>query len=121
MKEMAKSSEFLDVLRAPCGRSNSLLEEDLDRAVQQQTLTKITLAETDEGFYVVVRLKWAEDKDWYLCTRRDRTRPRLFKDLNRLNEHLKAAYPTQSIELLRNQEMPEAGQDKRISQLAKLE
>ncbi|QNP47830.1 hypothetical protein [Diaphorobacter aerolatus] len=82
-------------------------------------MTKITIAETSEGFYLIVRLKWADQKDWYLCTRRDRTQPRLFKDLNRLNEHLKEAYPTESLELLRNQGLPEPGSDKRISQLGK--
>lgn len=112
-------SEAAVGVRAPCSRANSLLEDDLDLAVQQQSLTRITVAETEEGFYLVVRLKWAAGKDWYLCTRRDRTQPRLFKDLNRLNEHLKEAYPTSGFELLRNQSMPEAGSDKRISQLGK--
>jgi hypothetical protein len=90
----------------PCGPANSLLEGDLDLAAQQQTLTKLSIAETPEGFYVIARLLWADSKDWYLTTRRERTRPRLFKDLNRLNEFLREAYPTERVELLRNQPLP---------------
>lgn len=93
----------------PCGPSNSVLEGDLELAVQQQTLTKLSIAETSEGFYVVARLRWADDKDWYLTTRRERTRPRLFKDLSRLNDFLRESYPTEAVELLRNQPLPEPG------------
>lgn len=116
---MSGVSEVVAGKRASCGRANSLLEDDLDIAVQQQTLQKITIAETAQGFFLIVQVKWAPGKDWYLCTRRDRTRPRLFKDLNRLNEFLKDAYPTDCIKLLRNQVLPEAGSDKRVSQLDK--
>lgn len=90
----------------PCGPANSLLEGDLELAVQQHTLTQLSIAETPEGFYVIARLRWADSKDWYLTTRRERTRPRLFKDLNRLNEFLRESYPTERVELLRNQQFP---------------
>ena len=92
--------------RSPCTAANSILEADLAIAVQQHALKKLCLAETPIGFYVVVQLKWSQGKEWYLTTRRERTRPRLFKDLKRLNELLKATYPTDSIELLRNQDLP---------------
>jgi len=96
--------------RTPCSPANSILEGDLDLAVLQQTLIKLIVAETPEGFYVIAKLKWAGNKEWYLTTRRERTKPKLFKDLKRLNDHLKEAYPTDSFELLRNQVVPEKGE-----------
>lgn len=93
--------------RTPCSPANSVLEGDLELAVQQQTLKKIQVAETPEGFYVIAQLKWAGNKEWYLTTRRKRTKPRLFKDLRRLNDLLREAYPTDTIEILRNQTIPE--------------
>jgi len=102
--------------RAPCSPANSILEGDLELAMQQQTLQKLIIAETPEGFYIIAILKWAKNKEWYLTTRRDRDRPRIFKDLNRLNEHLKEAYPTDSVEIVRNQEIPE--KDKAFAPLA---
>lgn len=93
--------------RTPCGPGNSLLEGDLELAIKQESLKKLTVAETVHGFYVIAQLKWAGNKEWYLTTRRDRTKPRLFKDLKRLNDHLKVAYPTDSIEILRNEVIPE--------------
>lgn len=89
----------------PCSPANSVLEGDLEFAIQQETLKKLVVAETPEGYYVVAEFKWA-DKEWYLTTRRERSQPKLFKDLNRLNDHLKTAYPTDSIEILRNQKLP---------------
>lgn len=96
--------------RTPCSPANSILEGDLELAVQQQTLKKLTIAETPDGFYVIAQLKWAGNKEWYLTTRREREQPRLFKDLKRLNDHLKTAYPTDSVEILRNQELPAQGE-----------
>lgn len=96
--------------RTPCSPANSVLEGDLELAVQQQTLKKIQVAETPEGYYVIAQLKWAGNKDWYLTTRRKRTEPRLFKDLRRLNDLLREAYPTDIVEILRNQTVPEPGE-----------
>lgn len=93
----------------PCSAATSMLEADLELAVEQRTLTKLAIAETADGFYVLAQVSWAADKDWYLTTRRDRTRPRLFKDLNRLNDLLRESYPTARVELLRNQDLPVPG------------
>lgn len=90
----------------PCSPENSILENDLELAVLQGTLKSLKVMETPEGFYVVVQLKWATNKDWYLTTRRERSEPRVFKDLKRLNDHLRESYPTESFELFRNQELP---------------
>lgn len=95
---------------ALCSPANSILESDLELAVQQETLEKMIVAETPEGFYLIVTLKWSGTKEWYLTTRRERTKPKLFKDLNRLNEHLKETYPTAGFEFLRNQAVPERGE-----------
>lgn len=97
---------------SPCSPANSILEGDLDLAVQQQTLKKLKVMETPDGFFVIAQLKWAGSKEWYLTTRRERTQPKLFKDLKRLNDHLKEAYPTDSFELHRNQEVPAPGDHK---------
>lgn len=107
---MTAPKDRTNMNRTPCSPANSILEGDLELAVQQQTLKKLVVAETPEGFYVVAQLKWAGNKEWYLTTRRERTKPRLFKDLKRLNDHLKEAYPTDSVEILRNQEVPEQGE-----------
>lgn len=90
----------------PCSPENSILEGDLELAVLQKTLRKLKVMETPVGFYVVVLLKWAKEKEWYLTTRRDRNKPKIFKDLKRMNDHLRTAYPTDSFELFRNQELP---------------
>ncbi len=92
-------------MKQPCSPANSILESDLELAAQQQTIEKLKVIETPEGFYVIAQFLWAEGKEWYLTTRRKRTEPRLFKDLKRLNDHLKA-YPTHGFELFRDQSMP---------------
>ena len=95
-----------NMTRHPCSPENSILEGDLELAVIQNTLDELKVMETTEGFYVVVLLKWAEGKEWYLTTRRDRFMPKVFKDLKRLNDHIREAYPTDSFTLFRNQELP---------------
>lgn len=89
-----------------CSTENSILEADLGNAVLQRTLDKLKVMETDDGFYVVVQVRWAGDKDWYLTTRRDRHMPKVFKDLKRLNDHLREFYPTDSFELFRGMTLP---------------
>ena len=97
--------------RTPCSPANSILEFDLELAVKQKTLKKLTIAEIPEGFYIIAQFKWAVSKEWYLVTRRERYQPRIFKDLNRLNDHLKIICPTNIVEILRNQELPAKGED----------
>jgi len=92
--------------RPSCNPENSILEGDLELAVLQKTINKLKVMETTQGFYVVVLLKWVEGKEWYLTTRRNRNAPKIFKDLKRLNDHLKEVYPTDSFELIRNQQLP---------------
>ncbi|MCU7800872.1 MAG: hypothetical protein KZQ70_12190 [gamma proteobacterium symbiont of Lucinoma myriamae] len=43
--------------QTPCTVANSILETDLNVALQQNKLDKIKIMETEEGFYIIVRLK----------------------------------------------------------------
>ena len=90
----------------PCNQATSILEGDLELAAQQHTLDKLFAMETPDGFYVIARFIWAKDKDWYLTTRRNRTEPRLYKDLTRLSKNMKEIFPSIGFEVLRNQDMP---------------
>lgn len=71
-----------------------------------KAISKIKVMETPVGFYVVVGLKASQGNEWYLTTRRDRYTPKVFKDLTRLNDHLREAYPTSKFELFRDQQLP---------------
>lgn len=120
-----------DMKRQPCSPSNSILEGDLELAAKQQIIEKLKVMETPVGFYVIAEFsdkshvldkhkgtglpEWfyiiaqllsEPGKEWYLTTRRDRTVPKVFKDLKRLNDHLKEAYPTDSFVLIRGQDVP---------------
>ena len=100
-----------------CTPSNSVLETDLEIAARKGIVQDLRVIETREGFFIVVyfgdkqrvmekykneglpewfyvlaQLLSEPGKAWYLATRRERTKPRLFKDMNRLNEHLRNAY-----------------------------
>jgi len=91
----------------PCSPENSILEGDLELAVlHQKAVEKLKVMETPVGFYVVVFLKWAKGKEWYLTTRRDRYTPKIFKCLKLMNDRMREAYPTDRFELFRNQELP---------------
>jgi hypothetical protein len=105
---MAPQKDRTHMNLLPCSLASSILEGDLELAAQQQTLDKLIVMETPEGFYVIARFLWAKGKDWYLTTRRNRTEPRLYKDLIRLNKNMKEIFPTIGFELLRNQHMPPA-------------
>jgi hypothetical protein len=103
---MASQKDRKQMNLLPCSLANSILEGDLELAAQQQTIDRLVVMETPEGFYVIAKFLWAEGKEWYLTTRRNRSEPRLYKDLIRLNNNMKAIYPTIGFELLRNQQMP---------------
>jgi hypothetical protein len=98
----------------PCSSVNSMLESDLDDTVKQGHLRRLKLMETPEGEFFIVVEKWVDDektrfKEWYLCTRRDRTIPKIFMDLTRLNDHLRGLFPEQGFDLRRQQLLPGQG------------
>lgn len=95
-----------NMILPPCGPDNSILETDLETAVLLKAISKIKVMETPDGFYVVVGLKASQGSEWYLTTRRERYTPKLFKDLTRLNDHLRETYPTSKVELFRDQQLP---------------
>ncbi|RMP06152.1 hypothetical protein ALQ30_200603 [Pseudomonas syringae pv. persicae] len=130
----------------PCSPANSILEVDLELAATHGIIRKLSIMETPVGFYVSVQffdkkyvldryryqfsafLEWPlvvqqllsePGKEWYLTTRRDRESPKIFKDLNRLNDHLKEFYPTDSFELFRNSEVPGKPKTKGLKGTAK--
>ena len=78
-----------------------MLESELRRAVQHQTLRRVTIIETEEGYYVQVTLNWKKEEQWFLTTRRNRNSPRFCKSLDRLNEHVRTIAPTIAMHLLR--------------------
>ncbi|KAB0527755.1 hypothetical protein LCZ91_22680 [Xanthomonas citri pv. mangiferaeindicae] len=116
----------------PCTLSNSILESDLELAAQYNIVNHIKVFETPKGFYVTAKfadrkghflkqikpmgvpeayyvlaqLLGEPGKEWYLTTRRNRDRPRMFKDLKRLNDLLLEKDPLDGFTLLRNQGLP---------------
>jgi len=119
--------------QAPCSPANSVLEGDLQLAVKHQIIKSLTVVETPVGFSVViefsgktnilkqhrqaglpdwfhilVQLLVTPGKQWYLTTRRNRTRPRIFKDLSRLNDYLRQTCPDNGFTLVRTQQTAKA-------------
>ncbi|MGS0550504.1 hypothetical protein [Xanthomonas oryzae] len=116
----------------PCTLSNSVLESELELAAKYNIVHNIKVFETPTGFYVTAKFadrtgdffeqikpmgvpEWyyvlaqllgEPGKEWYLTTRRKRDRPRMFKDLKRLNDLLLEKDPKDGFTLLRNQGLP---------------
>jgi len=113
----------------PCSPANSVLEGDLQLAVKHKIIERITVVEIAGGFSVVIEFAGTPDtikqhrqagvpdwfhilvqllaspgKQWYLTTRRNRTSPRLFKDLSRLNDYLRQTCPDNGFTLVRTQQ-----------------
>ena len=104
-KTKTKTKKYI-MNKAPCSIANSILATDISIAAKQHKLKELKIMETEKGFYIIVCLKWSKFPEWYLTTRRDRTQPKLFKDLDRLNKSLKTHYPNCNFKLFRNQELP---------------
>ena len=113
-------------MRETCTPANSVLENHLALAAKMNIIDRLIVVETRDGFfvkasfadrqnvmrslkteglsedyYVLAQLLSVPGKEWYLTTRRIRTEPRYFKDLSRLNDHLREAYPTERYEVTR--------------------
>lgn len=90
-----------------CEMGNSLLEPQLSEAVKQGMLGALQVMESEDGYFVVIKLLLDINKTWYLTTRRERDNPRLFKDLNRLFQYLKETLPNlEKLEIYCNQPLP---------------
>lgn len=82
-------------------QNNTINENEFKLAAKQDVVEKVYVMEVDNGFYLIIYLKWSQEKQWYLVPRRNRLTPRIFKDLTRLNEFLKSICGTVGFELIR--------------------
>lgn len=84
---------------------NSLLEQDLHDYALHNKVDSIYVVETPDGFYVIAKIRsmtrTGSPKELYLCTRRERTSPKFFSRLERLNERLKEICPGIGFKLIR--------------------
>lgn len=92
-----------------CELSNSVLESELREAAIQDVIASVEILEamTDvaPSYFVAVQMHWSGKKVWYLTTRRDRTRPRLFRQVSVVLELLRSV-SSASITLRLNNELP---------------
>ncbi len=77
----------------------SISEAELTRLAGLDKLDKIHVVETAQGFYVLAKSQGRPSATRYLATRRITTKPRMFRDLKRLNDLLRSIYPLGTIEL----------------------
>lgn len=80
--------------------------KDYRTQLDKQGALSLSKAGLLEWYAQVLLLLEHADSTWYLTTRRTTDSPRIFKDLNRLNEYLLKKYPTDSYTLLRNAKLP---------------
>ena len=72
---------------------NGLTTLELALAARKNAVREFHIQQTAPSTWCVrVRLNWREE-DLYLVTRRNHTRPRCFKDFDRLLKHIEANYP----------------------------
>jgi len=77
----------------PWNPDNAINEHDLEVAVRKGAVKRFYITQDpNEGFYITVRLVWRDD-DIHLATRRERDKPRMFKSIGRLIEHIRLKYP----------------------------
>jgi len=87
---------------------DSVPERVLKDSAMKNTLIKLKVMETDEGhYYVIAKFIWSKD-EFFIRSRRNKKSPKIFKNLQRLNSHLKKEIsPDVGFELLRHQTLPE--------------
>ena len=67
-------------------------ERDLSRASGANEVTRFTILQLQNGYYIVgVRLNYSQNT-LFLTTKRSQNRPRLFADISRLFEHIAENY-----------------------------
>lgn len=76
----------------PWNPENAITEPDLELAAKKDAVKKFYITQSTEGFYVTLRLNWRDD-DLHLATRRERDRPKMFKSIGRLIEHIRQKCP----------------------------
>lgn len=85
---------------------NSMLEHDLKRHMEDANVKSVRIMETPIGFYILIRLWKPEKKEFFLCSRRNLEAPKLFTDLNRLNNYIKENALTPHFVVIRGQPSP---------------
>lgn len=86
-----------------------MLASELESHARQSTLHKLLVMEIPTGYYIVV--VFPGKIIWYLTTRRNRFEPKVFRDLNRLNEFLKKIC-INNFELQRVQKLPPLAEER---------
>lgn len=76
-----------------CDPADTIIQGDLDKAQAQNQVRRIKYVYTAEGGYLMFTLASNLDKEFYLATRRERTRPKIFVDQNALLANLYANFP----------------------------
>src|SRR4051794_32647349 len=76
-----------------CDPTNTITQVDLDKAIAQQGVAKIKYIFTEQGAYLMFELRKHPGREFYLTTRRDRTRPRTFVDQHQLLQELHQKFP----------------------------
>lgn len=71
---------------------NTIHDPDLALAARKGAIKQLTIVQTGEGFYIVVKLNRG-DESIVLTTRRERDQPRYFKHFERLITHIRESYP----------------------------
>lgn len=95
---------------------------ELEAAVKNDTLIKLKVLGTPVGFYVVASLSWIKgNKELYLAFQNDRKSPKIFKNLDRLDEYLRRIHPTISFEVAHLQELPQDLKEKLPKNMQKMD
>lgn len=84
---------------------NSYLERDFVLATKKGIVESITIVESKEGYYLTVKVSWSKE-ELYISTRRDRSQPRYFKDLDRLVDSLRENASGVNVNLVLSSEPP---------------
>jgi hypothetical protein len=84
---------------------NSYLERDFIIAAKKGAIKLLTINEGKEGYYITLSVSWSAE-DLYVTTRRDRSQPRYFKDLDRLIKTIRGSAQGLNVTLNLSEEPP---------------
>lgn len=76
-----------------CDPAETITQVDLDKAYQQNLVLKIRYFYTGEGSFLKFTLANNPEQEFFLSTRRERTRPKVFVDQNLLLADLHRRFP----------------------------
>jgi len=70
----------------------SITEQELQLVAKTGGVDEFTLRQLEDGWIIEVKTARSQE-NMFLVTRRDRTRPRTFKNLTRMVDHIRGKYP----------------------------